>query len=99
MSKRTKQILLSILFLLSMLAESYVQQSYQTLFISEGLTNNAQGIVRKYNTNVQILSSNKMVITKTWAITILNNSGDSFAKFIAYYSDFEKIKNIKNSYL
>ncbi len=95
MSHSTKQILLSILFLLSILTESYAQQGYQTLFIDEGLTNNAQGIVRKYDTNVQILSSKKMLITKTWAITILNNSGDSFAKFIAYYSNFEKIKNIK----
>ena len=89
-----------LLFLVcfSLLSKSVVKAqnlSYSASLIFKDLSNNANAVVRKEMTDVQVISDERILVKKEKVVTILNSDGIHFADFVAFYTSFDKIKKIK----
>jgi len=74
----------------------FSQDSYlSTITIPDSLKQNANSVVRLYNTDIQMLSSKQMIITYKKAITILNKLGDDEATLVVHYDKSNDIKKLK----
>jgi hypothetical protein len=65
------------------------------LTIPDSLKQNANSVVRFYNTNIELVSHRKMIIKVKKAITILNKLGDDESEITVYYDNNRKIKSLK----
>ncbi len=87
---------LTLLFYLTSVTTLSAQDgNYLISLISNDLSRNADAVIRKSITDVNVISDSKMLVNHQKIVSVLNANGQQFADFIAYYSDFEKIKNIK----
>ena len=85
-----------LLFCLTNASTLLAQDSnYLTSLISNELSLNADAVIRKSVTDVNVISDSKMLVDHQKIVSVLNANGQQFSDFIAYYSNFEKIKNIK----
>ncbi len=65
------------------------------LTIPDSLKQNANAVVRFYDTSIELESSRKMKIKSKKAITILNKLGDHFSELIVHYDKSNKIRKLK----
>ncbi len=65
------------------------------LTIPDSLKQNANAVVRLYNTNIELESSRKMKIKVKKAITVLNKLGDHNAEIVVHYDKSNQIKKLK----
>jgi len=65
------------------------------LTIPDSLKQNANSVVKFYNTNIELVSQRKMVIKVKKAVTILNKIGDDESEITVYYDNNRKIKLLK----
>ncbi len=81
----------------SFLLKSFViaQNTSYLALISKDLSDNANAVIRKEVTNVQVVSDSKMLIYNEKVITVINSEGIHFADFIVYYTKFDEIYKIK----
>ena len=70
---------------------------YSAFLIPKDISDNANAVIRKATTDIQVISDNRMLVKKQKIITVLNGNGMHFADFITYYTDFDKIRDIKIS--
>ncbi len=70
---------------------------YSTAFIPDSLTENANAVIRKDNTILQIDDISNISIKVEFAITVLNNNADDLANIQIYYDSFSNVDNIKGT--
>jgi hypothetical protein len=63
--------------------------------IPKELLKNANAVVRMDYTSFELKSKKSAIVTRKYAITILNKNADSYTQFREYYDDLAKIKSIK----
>ncbi len=68
---------------------------YPAFPIAANLSHNANAVIRKETTDIQVLSDDRMLVNKEKIITVLNSDGIRFADFIVFYTNFDIIKKIK----
>ncbi len=66
---------------------------YSVLSIPDSLTTNANAVVQLENTDIEIISSSKMVIRESAVITVLNKLGNGDGYIMLYYDKDRKIKD------
>ncbi len=83
-------------FLLLILFTSNVSigQEYATKLIPDSLKENADAVLRMENIFVNISAIDKAVVKHKYAITILNENADEFAKYINQYDDLISLSDI-----
>jgi len=69
--------------------------SLSVLTIPDSLKQNANSVVRLYDTNIELVSHKKMIITYRKAITVLNKLGDDQAALIVHYDKSNNIRKLK----
>ncbi len=84
-----------LLFILLFNFQFLFSQDLNTLTIPDSLKQNANSVVRFYDTNIELVSQRKMIIKVKKAITILNKLGDNESKITVYYDKSRKIKSLK----
>ncbi len=86
-----------LLFIIGLTQFVYAQQNsnYNTTTIDSILKVNANTIVRSNEMLVTIHSQNKMTVSRSIAITVLNEKGEKNISFSQGYSPYVKIKNIE----
>lgn len=84
--------ILTLLFTgLSFLSYAQKEMNEAWLIIPEGLKKDANAIVRNYETEYFLKSSNNLEVKISYAITILDNEGKSHATQVLNYDVFSKI--------
>lgn len=73
----------------------FSQSEYSSFSISSDLKKDAYAVMRNYNSTFEVNSKSEAKQTVKYAITILNEKGDSYAHFGETYDKFEKISNLK----
>ena len=74
----------------------FAQYNYNNI-PKELLTKEANVVVRKSHTKVEVISLTQINYSSTWAYTILNEQADDyFSSLYAYYDDFSKIEKAKD---
>ena len=68
---------------------------YSVFSIPKDLSNNANAVIRKEVTDIQVLSYDRMLVKKEKIVSVLNSNGIPFTDFVVFYTDFDKIKKIK----
>jgi len=81
-----------ILFLL--ISNTSICQEYAAKLIPDSLKENADAVLRMENINVSISAIDKAVVKHKYAITILNENADEFAKYIGNYDDLFSLSDI-----
>ena len=74
-------------FVLSLGYSSSAQENYNVKLIPEELKENANAVIRKHNTSIEITALDQMVISEFKVITILNRFGDQLAGTYENYDD------------
>jgi len=69
--------------------------SLSILTIPDSLKQNTNAVVRFYDTDIELVSYKRMVITYKKAITILNKLGDDQAALVVNYDKSNEIKKLK----
>jgi hypothetical protein len=69
-------------------------ENYSVLSISKDLLKNANVVFRNHSTWVEIESLGKMRVIEKYAVTILNETGESYAQFVEHYDKLSSIKGI-----
>ena len=69
--------------------------SLSILTIPDSLTRNCNSVIRFDETNIELISQRKMVITVRKAITILNKLGDGKSNIMLGYDKNKRIKSLK----
>ncbi|MEY8848005.1 DUF3857 domain-containing protein [Psychroserpens sp. XS_ASV72] len=87
--------LLFLLLLIPTFDYSQEKELLQSFLISLELTENANAVVRMENTNIEILSIDRMVMTKKRIVTILNSSANNKHRAYANYDESTKIKKLE----
>ena len=85
-----KKLLFGLIILVSVKGFS---QKYNTSTIPDSLKKNADAVKRFEELKVTIKSTSKGVVTRKYAITILNEEG---AKFALYQNDYNKLQSLEN---
>jgi transglutaminase-like putative cysteine protease len=86
---------LQIILLFCVNGISGTDLKYKVSDIPEDLRKNAKAVVRKNNIVFRIANLKKATKTVDYAITILNNNGNSLANFTEFYDKFTRIRDIK----
>lgn len=85
-----KKLLIVLLLLSNVKGYS---QKYNTATIPDSLKKNADAVKRFEELKVTIKSTSKGIVTRKYAITILNEEG---AKFALYQNDYNKLQSLEN---
>jgi len=86
----------SSLLILFVFHSSFSQDiNLSILTIPDSLKTNANAVFRYHHTNIEMVSSSKMIIQKDVAVTILNKHGDGDGYINLYYDNHKSISNIK----
>ena len=93
---RTTQTTLTLLFLLFFINKAAAKGTpqYPYTSIPTELLKNADVVVRNYDVQMKVTSSNTVDITEKLVITVLNRDGYEYCKLDEHYSNFRKIKDI-----
>ncbi|MCF6214302.1 MAG: DUF3857 domain-containing protein [Flavobacteriaceae bacterium] len=91
-----KTTLFSVLFFALHLINAQ-DSNHSILSIPEGLTNNANAVVRLDDMLIDMASPYKMRIIKHYIITVLNKYGDDYANIYVHYNNHVHIRSIKAS--
>ena len=91
---KTKSLLL-IYFLFLSIVVSGKELKYVVSDIPKSLLAYSKAVVRKSETELNILDVNKAVLTKVYAVSILNKNGLPLSIFNEVYDKFTSVKNIK----
>jgi len=91
---RTQPLLLIILFLNFQFLFSQ-DFGLSVLTIPDSLKQNANAVVRFYDTNIELVSHKKMIIKVKKAITVLNKLGNHNAEIVVHYDKSNQIKKLK----
>ena len=83
-----------VMFILLSGCHSIAQENYNIRLIPEELKENANAVVRKYNTTVEIHALNNMSITQYKIITVLNRFGDQHVSAYEHYDDSRTIQKL-----
>lgn len=70
---------------------------YDVAKIPEALLKNAHAVKRMEQVNFEIVNTGSAILTKKYAITILDENGDNQAGFVEYYDKLHAIKNIEGT--
>jgi len=85
-----------ILCFVSLLFASVAAYSqWKSSDIPDSLKRNADVVIRRYATDVRILSLDKQITTINKVVTVLNEQGKDFAEFREYYDRNSRIESIK----
>jgi len=90
--KTTASILLLLLSMQSIFSQDI---DLSILTLPDSLTQNANAIVRFYDTNIELESHKKLTVKVKKAITILNKKGNHNAKLVFHYDKTNRIKKLK----
>jgi uncharacterized protein DUF3857 len=90
--KKNYLSLIPFLFYLLPLFSQNLALSFLT--IPDSLKTHANAVIRYENTDIEILSSSKMIIKKEMVVTVLNEMGNSDGHIYLYYDDHQKIKSV-----
>lgn len=85
--------LLTTLFL-GLFAISVNAQNFKISNIPEGLTDNADAVVRLDETTVTVTDQRNYTINQTRVVTVLNKKGENYINAVEHYSPGTKIKQI-----
>ena len=69
-------------------------QDYNVLLIPDSLLKNADVVVRDEEYHVEVKSLEDVIIKHKYAITVLNEKGDDYARYYNTYTDHEPLKDI-----
>jgi hypothetical protein len=70
-------------------------KKYGVNSIPEGLLENAHAVKRSENIRMELVSPNKTIVKKTYAITVLDKDGASFAALEEHYDKLREIRSIE----
>lgn len=85
-----RSLLLSSVFFIS----AVKGQSYNIMLVPDTLLKNANAVIRVDETTITIHSTGSATVKTKYAYTILNESGNRFANFYAFYDSFEKLEEV-----
>jgi hypothetical protein len=77
--------------------ESGAQSGYPVFLLKDTLLKNANAVVRQDESVFEIISPSKAILTKTYAITILNEKGQHWSTFVSGYDKHRKILDAEGS--
>lgn len=89
-----KKIVFSFSTLLVLTANA---QKYLVSTIKPSLIENADAVLRNEEFKLKVYSTSQISVNHKWAITVLNPSGDDYAKYISYYDKFEGKPDVSGS--
>lgn len=84
-------ILVFFLFLQNLSAQ---KNEYSVLLIPNELKENANAVIRKNNTHIEVAASNQMVINVDRVVTVLNKLGNSKIGAYVHYDDNSRISKL-----
>lgn len=88
---------LSMVFLLFADATMAQDKNFAVWGISPAMKKNAHAVKRMEETIFHIIKTDETIFRKKWAITVLDEKGDSYAQFEEYYDKLSSIKSIDGS--
>jgi transglutaminase-like putative cysteine protease len=91
-----KNSILIIIFL-CIYSNIEAQISYSALLIPDSLTENANAVIRKSETELTITDLDNIAISVEFVITILNKGADDLANILIYYDSFSEVSDIKGT--
>ncbi|WP_303318371.1 DUF3857 domain-containing protein [Flavivirga abyssicola] len=86
--------IMSILILLITLSVTSQENLYQSLILPENLIKNANAVLRKDDTQIEISSVKKLIHKYRRVVTILNKKGDDYLKAFVHYDNEINIKRL-----
>lgn len=91
---RLNKSLFFILFLISLSANKMQGQSYSIWTIADTLKNNANSVIRMYQKDISIHSSNKATVNVESAVTVLNRKGALDAALLIPFDNTTLVEKI-----
>ncbi len=85
----------NIFFLLIHLLAFSQTELYSSFTISKDLANQANAVIRSNDININLKSSNEMLVVQKRIITVLNKNGNDAVDAYVYYDDAIKIKALE----
>ena len=85
---------LSMVFLFLVIATQAQDKNFAVWGISPAMRKNAHAVKRMEETSFHIIKTDETIFKKKWAITVLDEKGDSYAQFEEYYDKLTTIKSI-----
>lgn len=88
------KIHLSFFLLLLFIYSNISAQSYNAAMIPDSLLQHANAVKRVEETKIVIHGIDKATIYHTYAITVLNEAGDKYARYLNFYNNLISLNNI-----
>src|SRR6476469_1563069 len=89
--------LIPVVFMFFVTGANAQDKNYAVSGIATALLKNAHAVKRMEETIFHIIKTDETVFERKWAITVLDEKGDSYAQFEEYYDKLSTIKSIDGS--